>query len=361
VADSILSNHVVKVLGDGSVVLAWLEILKSGEAMKLRTATALNGQWSAPSDISALDANVSVGISPPEFVADDLGNVAIAWRSTIRGPQSFSQAFVATRSAGTWQVKQLGALGVGPPKLALDKAGVLHVLYSGALPATTAPYYVLAARYDFVAKTWSDPVPLKDDAYLYDCRPSLPCYGVSAGNAGSAVAVVWAGNGSSGTQGAITASVYNGASQQWANTGVNIVGLTGSAPQTVTDGLGNSTFVYSTVSSDAKLLMQSRKFTSLTSMWAAAESLPLFNMEETKVNGTGELLVVGSTQGLVPGSTSNVGAGWSQPRLVDDFKQCTSRQIAGALDDQGVALLGQICSTGGGFPMFIRSARFSIR
>jgi hypothetical protein len=361
VGDSLLSNHAVKVLGDGTVALAWLEILKSGESMKLRMATSINGQWTAANDITSLDANVSAGISQPEFVADDLGNVAIAWRSTIKGPQSFSQSFVATRSAGAWQVKPLGAFGVGPPKLALDKSGVLHVLYSGALPATTAPFYVLATKYDFVAKTWSDPVSLKDDAYLYDCRPSLPCYGVSAGKAGAAVAVIWAGNGSDGTKGAITGSVYNGATALWTSTGVNPLGLTGAAPQTVTDGFGNSTFVYSTVSNDAKLLMQSRKFTSATSMWAASESLPLFNMEDTKVNGSGELLVVGSAQGQVPGTTSNVGAGWSQPRLVDDFKQCTSRQLAGALDDQGVALLGQICSTSGGLPMFIRSARFSIR
>jgi hypothetical protein len=174
------------------------------------------------------------------------------------------------------------------------------------------------------------------------------------------MAVVWAGNGSGGEKGAITGRVYNGTSQQWTVPGVEPVGLANAAPQVVTDGKGNSTVVFSTVSGDAKLLMQSRKFNASTSMWAPTESLPLFNLDKAHVNVNGDLLVVGNNQGLVPGSTSNGGNGWVQPRLMEDFKECTSRQTLGALDNQGIALLGQICSTGGGFPMFIRAARFSI-
>ena len=108
--------------------------------------------------------------------------------------------------------------------------------------------------------------------------------------------------------------------------------------------------------------LESRRFNADSYAWAAAQTLRQHVPADSQMNASGEVLVLSTHLARVHSTAVNLGGAWQPSRPIDDLTVCAQRETVSTLDDQGVAVVGQIClSENGAFPMFVRAQRFGVR
>ncbi len=355
--NSFLNGARVRVLPDGTAVAAWLDVPISGAAMKWRIAKSSGALWSAPATIITLDADVQ-GVAYSDLQVGDAGQIALAWQTQRFSSGAYSRSYVTTPSGASWTTERLGDDLAGPAKIALSD-NQLIALYSNRTSVASTTYSVFSKRFDF-GSGWDSAAPILSTSNQYTCASnSSPCYTVSAGDNGKTVALLWDAIGTFSGDGTITSKVLEPAGTVWTNI-PDAVGTNTTLPLIRSDAAGNAIALYITRNASNQGQLTSRRFDASTNTWTAVHTRDLLYATSAAMNATGEVFAYGETAG--PKTAVNLGGDWSAVTTYEDFTNCIPRVSAIDLDDNGFAIIAQICETPTvSTPLFIRAKRFSIR
>jgi PKD repeat protein len=351
----LLAQPTVKMFGNGTARAVWLEIPVAGGSLKWRTSTSFGELWNAPSDVLTFGAD-SEGVTDPELVVNNFGNAAFTWLESRATAPAYSKTFVASFKGNTWTSQQLGDNNAGPAKIALDNAGNLSAIY-GSKSSSGNSNSVFVRRYDFTTQTWEQPVSILESNSRYSCQSEKPCYAISSSANGKAMALLWDAAGSIGTLGTISSRVYDLVSKSWQNFLDSTVATEAGFPFLASQGDGSAMAVYNKLGK-----LESRRFNASTNTWKTAKVLDGYFTKELQLNFNGEAMVNGITNTVGELTSANLGFDWQPVTKFDDFTVCRPPETTISLDDNGIAMLAQVCRPGGqDSPMFIRAKRFSIR
>ena len=357
---SFLGGARVRVLPDGTAVAAWLEVPISGAAMKWRIAKSSGALWNAPTTIITLDADVQ-GVVYSDLQVNDAAQIALAWQTQRVSSGAYSRSYVATPSGSSWATERLGDDLAGPAKIALSNTGSnqLIALYSSRTNIATTTYSVFSKRFDF-SSGWDSAAPILNTSNQYTCASNFsPCYALSAGKSGKTVALLWDAIGAFSGDGTITSKVLEPSGTVWTNI-PDAVGANTTFPLIRSDAAGNAIALYITRNASNLGQLTSRRFDASTNSWTAVRTRDLLYATSAAISASGEVFAYGETAG--PKTAFNLGGDWSAVSAYEDLTNCIPRVSAIDLDDNGLALIAQICETPTvSYPMFIRAKRFSIR
>ncbi len=351
----LLAQPSIKIFGNGMARAVWLEIPAAGGSLKWRTSTSFGELWNAPSDVLTFGAD-SEGVTDPELVMNNFGNAAFTWLESRVTAPSYSKTFVTSLKGNTWTSQQLGDNNAGPAKIALDNAGNLSAIY-GSISSSGNSNSVFVRRYDFTTQIWEQPVSILESSSRYSCLSEKPCYVISSSANGKTMALLWDAAGSIGTLGTISSRAYDLVSKSWQNFPDSTVASEAGFPLLVSQGDGSTMAVYNKLGK-----LESRRFDASTNTWKTAKVLDGYFVKELQLNFNGEAVVngIGTTIGAM--TSTNLGFDWTPITKFDDFTVCRPPETTVSLDDNGIAMLAQVCRPGSqDSPMFIRAKRFSIR
>jgi hypothetical protein len=181
-ADENAAYPSVAIDGDGTVTAVWLRV--DDGLVRVRAATARDGAWSAPQDISAAVASrTGYPPAPPQVAAGPGGRAAAIWTLAGRGGEGAVQTAILVPGAGWEAPAMLAPRQRRPrePRVAIDGAGTALAAWDdddGAVRVAARP----------VGAPWEQPVVVSR-APGRACGASLHPR-LAAGAAGEAV-VAW--------------------------------------------------------------------------------------------------------------------------------------------------------------------------
>lgn len=333
-----VSLPALKVLSDGTAIAVWQEAIPFEPAAKLSATFRRNGLWTAPTEVASLDYAADGRVTDLVLVANDAGHVAVGVRTDV------TELAIFTLSFGEWSRFDV-PYAQGAPRMTLDDAGVLSVLYAARGPS------IGEVSYDFATELWSDErvvVETPNERHL--CASSSDdCYHVARGGAGPAVALVWDPMGVA-AEGSLRA--FHASEADW---------IEAAAPLSAN---ASSVFLLGDARGDALALyraegeLKSRRFRASSLSWEGEESGGDLAPSAVMMNRAGEALAVGVAPEALHVRAHNFGGGWSEPEPLAD-QICDVQETEATVSDDAV-MLAQFCLTAAGsFPMFVRVRRIA--
>ena len=145
--------------GFGFVHVFWAESGFDHQRSLIYYATYDGESWSMPADIYA--SWPGIGIDKLSAVVDQEGYLHLVWSEGVMGPLKYSRAEISeASSARSWQEPVRIDDAAARLELAVDEAGLIHVVYADVAGEQPGIYYFFSENQ---GKTWTYPTWLDPD------------------------------------------------------------------------------------------------------------------------------------------------------------------------------------------------------